>query len=320
MFSKPSLAVIMDPIQNIHPKKDTTLALLQKAQSRAWDIHYLEMSDLFLKYGTAWGVSRSLSVFEDPDHWYELGKKTEQPLNQFDVILMRKDPPVDMEYIYATYILEQVESNGTLVLNPPKALRDLNEKFYATWFPQCMPPTLVSCSKEKLQEFIQEQKTVVLKPLAGMGGRGIFKCHEADPNLNVILEAITQEETRYVMAQQFLEDIFLGDKRILLIDGEPLPYALARVPKEGDFRGNLAAGGQGHGVLLSERDRWICDQIGPSLREKKLLLVGIDVIGDYLTEINITSPTCVRELEAAFNIDITGEILDCIEGRLEDSI
>lgn len=318
MFSKPSLAVIMDPIQNIHPKKDTTLALLLKAKSRGWDLHYLEMSDLFLKYGAAWGVSRSLSVFEDLYHWFELGEKTEQPLNQFDVILMRKDPPVDMEYMYATYILEQVESNGTLVLNPPATLRDLNEKFYATWFPQCMPPTLVSSSKAKIREFIEEQETAVLKPLAGMGGRGIFKCHAKDPNLNVMVETITQDGTRYVMAQQFLEEIFLGDKRILLIEGEPLPYALARVPKEGDFRGNLAAGGQGRGVFLSDRDRWICDQIGPSLREKKLLLVGIDVIGDYLTEINITSPTCVRELEAAFNMDITGEILDCIEARLED--
>jgi len=308
----------MDPIQNIHPKKDTTLALLLKAKSRGWDLHYLEMSDLFLKYGAAWGVSRSLSVFEDLYHWFELGEKTEQPLNQFDVILMRKDPPVDMEYMYATYILEQVESNGTLVLNPPATLRDLNEKFYATWFPQCMPPTLVSSSKAKIREFIEEQETAVLKPLAGMGGRGIFKCHAKDPNLNVMVETITQDGTRYVMAQQFLEEIFLGDKRILLIEGEPLPYALARVPKEGDFRGNLAAGGQGRGVFLSDRDRWICDQIGPSLREKKLLLVGIDVIGDYLTEINITSPTCVRELEAAFNMDITGEILDCIEARLED--
>jgi glutathione synthase len=318
MLAKPSLAVIMDPIQHIYPKKDTTLALLLKANSRGWDIHYLEMADLFLKYGTAWGVSQSLTVHDNLNHWYDLGEKTEQPLNQFDVILMRKDPPVNMEYIYATYILEQVESNGTLVLNPPKALRDLNEKIYATWFPQCMPPTLVSSSKEKLHEFIQEQETVVLKPLDGMGGRGIFKCHIKDPNLNVIIESITQQETKYVMAQQFLEEIILGDKRILLIEGEPLPYALARIPKEGDFRGNLAAGGEGKAVLLSDRDRWICEQIGPSLREKKLLLVGIDVIGDYLTEINITSPTCVRELEAATDIDITGEILDSIEARLED--
>ncbi len=318
MSLKPSLAVIMDPIQHIHPEKDTTLAILLKAKSRGWDLHYLLTSDLFLKYGAAWGISRSLSVFSDLNHWYELGEKTEQPLNQFDVILMRKDPPVDMEYIYATYILEQVESNGTLVLNPPKALRDFNEKFYATWFPQCMPPTLVSSSKIKIHKFIQEQGSVVLKPLAGMGGRGIFKCHAEDPNLNVILESMTQEGSRYIMAQQFLEDIYKGDKRILLIEGEPLPYALARIPKEGDFRGNLAAGGQGRGVPLSDRDLWICEQIRSSLQENKLLLVGIDVIGDYLTEINITSPTCVRELETAFNLDITGDILDCIEARLED--
>lgn len=317
-FLKPSLAVIMDPIQNIHPKKDTTLAILQKAKSRGFTLHYLEMSDLFLKYGAAFGIAQSLDVFMDFDHWYELGEKGEHPLNQFDVILMRKDPPVDMDYIYATYILEQVESNGTLVLNPPKTLRDLNEKFYATAFPQCMPPTLVSASKEKIYEFIQEQNSVVLKPLAGMGGRGIFKCDAHDPNMNVILETMTSGGARHIMAQQFLEEIFEGDKRILLIEGEPLPYALARIPKEGDFRGNLAAGGQGKGVLLSERDYWICEQIRPSLQEKKLLLVGIDVIGNYLTEINITSPTCVRELEAEFNLDITGEILDCIEARLEE--
>lgn len=315
---KPSLAVIMDPIQSISPKKDTTLALLLKAKSRGFDLHYLEMRDLFLKYGAAWGASQPLEVFEDPSHWYELGLKTEQPLNQFDVIFMRKDPPVNMEYIYATYILEQVESNGTLVLNPPKALRDLNEKLYATWFPQCMPPTLVSACKTKIHSFIQEQGAVVLKPLAGMGGQGIFKCQADDPNVHVIIDTVTQNGSRYIMAQQFLEAIFQGDRRILLIEGEPLPYALARVPKEGDFRGNLAAGGSGHGVLLSERDHWICEQIKSSVQERKLLLVGIDVIGDYLTEINITSPTCVRELEAEYNLDITGEILDCIEARLEE--
>jgi glutathione synthase len=317
-FLKPSLAVIMDPIQGIQPKKDTTLAILLKAQDRGFDLHYLEMSDLFLKYGAAFGITRPLSVFNDLNHWYELGEKQEQPLNQFDVILMRKDPPVDMEYIYATYILEQVESTGTLVLNPPKALRDLNEKFYATLFPQCMAPTIVSASQAKIHAFIQEQGSVVLKPLAGMGGRGIYKCQVNDPNINMIVEAMTQNGTRMIMAQQFLEEIFSGDKRIILIEGEPLPYALARIPKEGDFRGNLAAGGYGKGVVLSERDHWICEQIRPSLQEKKLLLVGIDVIGEYLTEINITSPTCVRELEAEFHLDITGEILDCIEARLEE--
>lgn len=316
MSLKPSLAVIMDPIPSINPKKDTTLAILQKAQSRGFDLYYLEMSDLFMKYGAAFGEVRPLRVFEDLEHWYELGEKTEQPLNQFDVILMRKDPPVDMEYIYATYILDQVESTGALVLNPPTALRNFNEKFYATLFPQCMPPTLVTASKSKIKAFIQEQGTAVLKPLAGMGGRGIFKCQAEDPNLNVILESMTQNGNRYLMAQQFLESITEGDKRILLIDGEPLPYALARIPKEGDFRGNLAAGGQGQGVELTDRDYWICDQIRSSLKEQKLWLVGIDVIGDYLTEINITSPTCVKELEAAFDLDIAGELLDSIEAKL----
>lgn len=318
MFDEPSLAVIMDPISEIHPEKDTTLLLLLEAERRGWKLHYLELTDLFLKYGAAWGRSRSLRVFDSTDYWYELGALTEQPLDQFDVILMRKDPPVDMEYIYATYILEHVESNGTLVVNKPQALRDANEKMIATWFPQCMPPTLVSASQLKIRQFIEEHQDVVLKPLAEMGGRNVFKCSVGDPNLSVIIDALTQAGRCYTMVQQFIPAVYEGDKRVFLIDGKPIPFALARVPKPGEFRGNLAAGGLGHGVALTERDYWICEQVGSSLRDKGLLFVGLDVIGDYLTEINITSPTCVRELEAECDIDIKGLVLDSIISKLEE--
>lgn len=312
-----SLGVVMDPIQSIHPEKDSTLALLLKAQSRGFQLSYLEMQDLYIKYGSAWGHSKALRVYDDSHQWYSLGEAKEQPLDQFDVILMRKDPPVTLEYIYSTYILEHAKANGTLIINDPQSLRDANEKIYITWFPQCMPPTLLSANPEALKNFLQEQETVVFKPLAGMGGRNIFRCDSRDPNVNVILENLTNSGQSYVMAQRFIEEIYQGDKRILLIDGEPIPYALARVPKQGDFRGNLAAGGKGHGMPLSERDEWICQQVGPQLKEKGLVFVGIDVIGDYLTEINVTSPTCIRELEAEFDIDISGQLLDCITEKLD---
>jgi len=314
-----SLGVVMDPIINIHPKKDTTLALLLKAQTYGWRLQYLEPKDLFLKYGIAWGNARPLVVKDDPMDWFDLGEYTEQPLDQFDIILMRKDPAVDMEYIYATYILEHAEQNGTLVVNKPQSLRDANEKLYTTWFPQCMPATLVTSSAKQLREFIKEQENVVLKPLDTMGGRNIFKCHPSDPNLAVIIENLTHYGMRFTMAQTFIPNIIeQGDKRILLIDGEPVPYALARIPPTGEFRGNLAAGGIGKAVKLSERDYWICQQVGPTLKEKGLYFVGIDVIGDFLTEINVTSPTCVRELEEQTSLDISGRILDCFSEHLQE--
>ncbi len=314
-----TLGVVMDPIISIHPEKDTTLALLLKAQAYGWQLHYLEPKDLFLKYGIAWGYTRSLLVRDNPYDWFDLGEPTEQPLDQFDIILMRKDPPVDMGYIYSTYILEHAEQNGTLVVNKPQSLRDANEKLFTTWFPQCMPATMVSSSTTQLKEFIKEQGTVVLKPLDNMGGRNIFKCQATDPNLTVILENLTHHGRRYTMAQQFIPEIIeQGDKRIILVNGEPIPYALARIPLAGEFRGNLAAGGTGRCVKLSERDLWICQQVGPILREKGLLLVGLDVIGEYLTEINVTSPTCVRELEAETAIDISGRILDCLYQQLQE--
>lgn len=309
-----TLGIIMDPIANINPKTDTNFALLLKAQSYGWKLYYLEQKDLFLKYGRAWGHTKPIEIHDDPTtDWCTLGVATEQPLDQLDIILMRKDPPVDMEYIYATHILDHAEQNGTLVVNKPQSLRDANEKLFATWFPQCMAPTLVSSSMPQLKAFIQEQETVVLKPLDNMGGSNIFKSHISDPNLTVIIEMLTHHGHHPIMVQRYIPDIIEdGDKRIIIINGKPIPYALARVPKEGEFRGNLAAGGTGIGVKLTERDLWICSQVGPVLKEKGLLLVGIDVIGDYLTEVNVTSPTCVRELEAQFHIDITGKFLDCL--------
>jgi len=318
MQERPKLGVIMDPISKINPKKDTTLSLLMAAGVRGFDLYYLELKDLFLQYGIPWGHCRPLQVFNDLKQWYNLGETNPLPLDQFDILLMRKDPPVNMQYIYATYILERAEQNGTLVVNSPQALRDANEKLFATWFPQCMPPTLVSVDKSTLMDFIQENRLVVLKPLDSMGGKNILKCDASDPNLSVLIDLLTQEGSQYIMAQQFIPEIIAqGDKRILLIDGEPIPYALARIPADNDFRGNLAVGAQGVGCHLTERDFWICGQVGPKLREKGLLFVGIDVIGDYLTEINVTSPTCVKELEKAFEIDISSKIVDCIIHKLQ---
>ena len=306
----------MDPIQAIHPEKDTTLALLLEAQRRGFELYYMEIQQLFLQYGNAWGNCCELQVYNDIERWYSLSTPIARPLDQFDVVLMRKDPPFTMEYLYSTYILERAELNGTLVINKPQSLRDANEKMFATWFPQCMPPTLVTALKSQLKSFAEEYRCIVLKPLDSMGGENVFRCNFDDPNLNMIIEFLTMRGKRYVMAQQFIPEISEGDKRILLIDGQPIPYALARVPAHDDFRGNLVAGAKGVGRELTERDWWICGQVGPLLREKGLSFVGIDVIGDYLTEVNVTSPTCVRELEREFQIDISGKVLDNIMEKL----
>lgn len=312
-----SLAIVMDPIAEIYPRKDTSLALLLEAAARGWKLHYLEIQDLFLKEGVAWGRVCSLEVFDSEKKWYNLGMIEERPLDQFDVILMRKDPPVTMDYIYATHILEQAASSGVLVVNDPQSLRDINEKMATLRFPGCVAPTLVSASRVEIQQFVEEHREVVLKPLAEMGGRSVFKSGVEDPNLAVIIETLTEFGHRYAMVQQFIPAVYQGDKRIILIEGEPIPLALARIPREGTFRANLAAGGQGELVGLTERDRWICEQVRPFVQERGLLLVGLDVIGDYLTEINITSPTCVREIEAQGGINITGNVLDAIMDKLE---
>ena len=260
---------------------------------------------------------RPLTVFHDPEDWYALKEAEDLPLADLDVILMRKDPPVNMEFIYTTFMLQRAEAYGVLVVNSPSAIRNASEKLYTAWFTQCGPPTRVSCDMTRLKEFLHEHDDIILKPLDGMGGASVFRVRRNDPNLNVILETITDNGTKSTMAQRYIPEISAGDKRILMIDGEPFPHALARIPASGETRGNLAAGGTGVGVDLSERDYWICEQVGPSLREQGLIFVGLDVIGDYLTEINVTSPTCIRELDSIYNADIAGQLLDTIASRLD---
>jgi len=312
------LGIVMDPIASIAYKKDTSLAMLVAAQKRGWELFYMEQPDLYMAADTAMGTMRPLSVAYDPKNWFTLGEVTERPLTDLDVILMRKDPPFDAEYIYSTYLLEQAENAGTLVVNRPQSLRDCNEKFYATQFPQCCPPLLVSSQASKLKQFHKDQGDVIFKPLDGMGGSSIFRLKEDDPNVSVIIETLTNQGRRQIMAQRYIPEIISGDKRILLIDGDPVPYTLARVPGIGESRGNLAAGGSGVAQPLSEHDRWICKQVRDDIRRRGLLFVGLDVIGDYLTEINVTSPTCVREIDDAYNLDIGGDLMACIARKLED--
>jgi len=310
------LGVVMDPIADITYTKDTTMAMLWAAQSRDWELFYMEQGDLYLEDGVAWASMAPLNVFHDPGHWFELGDSAPVELAELDVILMRKDPPFDNEYIYSTYILEAAEKTGTLIVNRCQSLRDCNEKVFATQFPQCCPPVLVSASMPRLRDFHALYRDVIFKPLDGMGGSAIFRVKPEDPNVSVILETLTAYGRHTIMAQQFIPEISEGDKRILMINGEPLPYCLARVPLAGETRGNLAAGGSGRAQPLSERDAWIAAQVGPELRDKGLLFVGLDIIGDYLTEINVTSPTCIREIDAAYDLDIGGQLMDCIVGKL----
>jgi glutathione synthase len=290
--------------------------MLWAAQDRGWELFYMAQGDLFLDSGEPKAVMRELKVHRDPAHWYDLGEPKQQLLAELDVILMRKDPPFDNEYIYSTYILEAAEALGVLVVNKPQSLRDCNEKMFATQFPQCCPPLLVSRDMQLLKDFHKLHQDVVFKPLDGMGGSLIFRVRADDPNVNVILESLTGQGRQTIMAQRYLPAIKDGDKRILLVDGEPIPYCLARVPMAGESRGNLAAGGTGRPQPLTERDRWIAAQVGPSVRERGLLFVGLDVIGEYLTEINVTSPTCVREIDAAYDTGIAVRLMDCIEGKL----
>ena len=309
-----NLGVVMDPIESITVKKDTTLAMLLAAQRKGWTIHYMQQKDLYSAQGTSRANMTSLEVRDDPQSWFTLGESGDKPLSELDVILMRKDPPFDLDYIYSTYLLEQAHREGTLIVNNPQSLRDCNEKIFATQFPQCCPPVLVPADAEMLKAFYREHEDVIYKPLDGMGGTSIFRVKRGDANLSVIIETLTLQGERQIMAQRFIPEIVDGDKRILMIDGEPVDYALARIPAIGENRGNLAAGGSGVAQPLSKRDRWICDQIAPFLKEKGLLFVGIDVIGDYLTEINVTSPTCIREIDAAF-----GDLMLKIEEKLAAS-
>lgn len=310
------LGVVMDPIGAIKISKDSSFAMLLAAQRRGWALWYMEQEDLWLEGEQPWARMRRLEVRDVAGDWYRFGEAAERPLASLGVILMRKDPPVDMEYLYTTYILERAERDGCLVVNRPQALRDANEKLYALEFIDCCPPTLVSRRAGDFKRFLAEHGDMILKPLGGMGGASVFRVRAGDPNLHVILETLTRHGQAHAMAQRFIPEISQGDKRILMLDGEPVPYALARIPAPGETRGNLAAGGTGVAQPLSAGDLRIARRVGPALRERGILFAGLDVIGDFLTEINLTSPTCIRELDRAHRLDIAGQLMDLIAGKL----
>ena len=313
------LAVVMDPISKINPKKDTTLALLLAGQKREYEISYLELGGLSIRDGRAFAKTRKIEVFDSTEKWYKcISKSVEnlEPLASFDCLLMRKDPPFDMEFIYSTYILERAQEEGLLVVNDPKAIRDSNEKLFTTWFPELCPPTIVTRDLTDLRNYVDEQKDIIVKPLDGMGGKSIFRVKKDDPNASVIFETLTDNGTRFCMAQRYLPEIRKGDKRVLVVDGKPIEFALARVPAKGELRGNLAAGGTGRVQPLSTEDYEICRKIGPALRARGLLFVGLDIIGTKLTEINVTSPTCLREIEREQNVDIGGKLFEAIDSHL----
>lgn len=311
-----NIGIIMDPIQGINRKKDSSFAMLLAAQRRGWNLWYMEMDDLYLHQGAPFAKMKAVTVRDDPEHWFDFGEQRECELTELDAILMRKDPPFDTEYIYATYILERAEVGGTLIVNKPQSLRDCNEKLYTAWFPELTPTTLVTRSAAKIREFLAQHGDIILKPLDGMGGASIFRVSANDPNIGVIIETLTNHGSQFAMAQQFIPAITDGDKRILMIDGEPVPYCLARIPAQGETRGNLAAGGRGEARPLSESDLAIAKQVGPELKKRGLIFVGLDVIGDKLTEINVTSPTCIREIEAEFNYPVADHLMDAIEAKL----
>ncbi|MCL4159683.1 UNVERIFIED_CONTAM: hypothetical protein GTU68_020532 [Idotea baltica] len=308
----------MDPIETLNIKKDTSLALIEAAQNHGWEIYYFQQMDMRLEYEQVKARVQKLDIDLMAKEWFELSEPEDMELKTFDVLMMRKDPPFDMDYIYSTYLLQRAERDGVLVVNSPQSLRDCNEKLFATEFPQCCPPLMVSADAAELKRFHAEHKDVIYKPLDGMGGSSIFRAREDEHNLSVILETLTSHGQHPIMAQTYLPEIKDGDKRILMVDGEPIPYCLARIPSQGETRGNLAAGGRGEVRTLSERDLWIANQIGPSLKERGLIFVGLDVIGDYLTEINVTSPTCVREIDREANTRIGDKLVDAITQRLSD--
>jgi glutathione synthase len=317
MAKRPRLAVLMDPIGSINPAKDSTLAMMLAAQERGAELVYFEQRHLWVRDGRAMARLRPVTVRDDLQDWYSLGEPTVTPLAEVDAILMRKDPPFDTEYIYTTYLLERAEAEGTLVVNHPQGLRDMNEKVYTAWFPDCCAPTLITRDMRDMAAFMAEHGRVVCKPLYGMGGKSIFVLDAGDKNANVVFEVLTEYGQRYAIVQRYIPDIVqTGDARILLIDGEPVDYALARIPPPGDNRGNLAAGAKGIGRPLDERDRWLCSRIGPVMRERGMMFVGLDVIGGFVTEINVTSPTGIRELQKQFKIDIAGTLIDAILRRL----
>ena len=313
------IGVLMDPIATINTKKDTTLGLLRAASAAGHQLTYLEQADLTVRNGETMASLRPLTVYDDDTAWYAMDERYNASLSTLDVVLMRKDPPFDMEFFYTTQLLEDAERRGTLIVNRCASLRDCNEKLFATQFPECCPPLIVSRDPSVLRAFHAEHGDVIFKPLDGMGGQSIFRVKENDPNLNVILETLTDNGGVTIMAQQYLPAIKDGDKRVLMINGEAMPFCLARLPMAGENRGNLAAGGSGIVQPLSDRDLWIAEQVGPTLREKGLLFVGLDIIGDYLTEINVTSPTCMREIDRAKNTQIAEQLIACIEREDSES-
>ena len=304
--------VVMDPISSITTYKDSTFAMLLEAQRRGHEIWYMEPSDLTIRDGVALGHMKRLSVRDNNDDWFTLAASENRELATLDILLMRKDPPFDMDYVYTTYVLDLAENAGVTVVNRPQALRDANEKCFITQFPQCCVPALITRSSVEIKAFVRDQGLSVVKPLDGMGGESIFQVQPQDPNLNVILETITSKDRDLVMVQRYIPEITQGDKRILVVNGKPVPYALARIPGAGDFRGNLAKGGTGKGVALTERDYWICEQVAPELKRRGIVFAGLDVIGDWLTEINVTSPTCIRELDSEYGLNIAGELFDAL--------
>ncbi len=317
MAQKPlKIGIVMDPIGSITPKKDSSLAMLLEASRRDAEIHYFEQQDLRMLSGKAIGRSTLLTVRDDNDDWFDFGEQRDIELGDLDAILMRKDPPFNMEYIYTTYILDRAQLAGALIVNAPQALRDMNEKAYTAWFPDCTPLTLVTRSMDEMKAFLAEHGRIVVKPLDGMGGRSIFVIQKGDNNANVIFETLTDYGRQFAMAQVYIPEITLGDKRILLIDGEPVPYALARIPTGDDNRGNIVAGATTKGQELSDADKRICAEVGPVLREQGVLFAGIDVIGDYMTEVNVTSPTGIRELDRQFDLNIAGLMFDAIEKEI----
>ena len=310
------LGIIMDPIEHIKIVKDSSFAMMLAAQKRGWALHYMNQHQLYSDSGSTRASTQLLQVQDDPKSWFSVLSEQDIALDELDAILMRKDPPLDIEYITTTWLLDSVERAGTLVVNKPASLRDANEKLFITLFPQCCVPVLVSSDTARIRHFVAKHHDVILKPLDSMGGYSIFRVQPDSQNLSVILELMTRGGNKTIMAQRYIPEISQGDKRILLIDGDPVPYALARIPAAGETRGNLVAGASGVGVPLTDRDRWICEQVSPVLRKMGILFAGLDVIGDYLTEINITSPTCIRELDQQYQLDIAGQLMECIESRL----
>lgn len=310
------LAMIMDPIESIKPNKDTSFRLLLEAQARNYEIYYLTLNDLSLIAGEPVGLARSVQVRDQATDFYTLGDVETMNLGQFDVILMRKDPPFDNEFLYATYLLELAERRGALVVNKPQSLRDCNEKLFTAWFADLTPPTIVTRQAELIRAFHQEHQDIILKPLDGMGGASIFRIDSSGQNLGVIIETLTNHGQRFTMVQRYLPEIVDGDKRILIIDGKPMPYALARIPSAGETRGNLAAGGTGRPQPLSDSDWELARRVGPELKRRGLTIVGLDVIGNHITEINVTSPTCMREIEAAYELNIAEKVFEAIERQL----